>query len=83
MGQGPQASGEVCYRTAARAIAGQVSAGLSRCGIATHVRVHIRAEDLESPEPPMAAIAEAGKGFDWLAEEPDLYSNADLVERAS
>ena len=63
--------------------AGQVSAELSRRGIATHARVHVRVEVLESPEPPMAAIAEAGKGFDWLTEEPDLYSDADLVERAS
>ena len=31
----------------------------------------------------MAVIAEAGKAFDWLAEEPDLYSDADLTERAS
>jgi hypothetical protein len=23
----------------------------------------------------------AGRGFDWLADEPDLYSDADLVER--
>jgi hypothetical protein len=53
--------------------AGQVSAELSRRGIATHARVHVRVE----------VIAEAGKGFDWLAEEPDLYSDADLVERAS
>ena len=29
----------------------------------------------------MAAIAQAGKGFDWLADEPDL-PDADLVERA-
>jgi hypothetical protein len=30
----------------------------------------------------MAAIANAGKGFDWRAEEPDLYADADLVECA-
>jgi hypothetical protein len=28
----------------------------------------------------MAAIAHAGKGLDWLAEEPDHYSDVDLVE---
>ncbi len=27
----------------------------------------------------MTAIAEAGGAFDWLADEPDLYSDADLV----
>jgi hypothetical protein len=30
----------------------------------------------------MAAIAHAGKDFDWLAEEPELDSNADLIEAA-
>jgi hypothetical protein len=29
----------------------------------------------------MTAINAAGGAFDWLAEEPDLYSDADLVER--
>ncbi len=27
----------------------------------------------------MAAIAQAGGVFDWLAGEPDLYTDADLV----
>jgi hypothetical protein len=63
--------------------AGEVSAELSRRGVAAHVRVHVQVDVLESPEPPMAAIAEAGKGFDWLAEEPDLYTDADLVARTS
>jgi hypothetical protein len=30
---------------------------------------------------PMAALAEAGGAFDFLADEPDLYSDADIVER--
>jgi hypothetical protein len=63
--------------------AGQVSAELGRRGIAAHARVLVRVDVLESAEPPMAAIAEAGKAFDWLAEEPELYSDADLTERAS
>ena len=29
---------------------------------------------------PMAAIAQAGGAFDWLAEEPDLYTDADPVQ---
>ena len=28
----------------------------------------------------MAAIARAGDAFDWLANEPDLYTDADLVQ---
>jgi hypothetical protein len=62
--------------------AGQVSAELSRRGVASNVRVHALVEVVDDPELPMAAIAQAGKGFDWLADEPDLYSDADLVERA-
>ena len=27
-----------------------------------------------------ASMAEAGGVFDWLADEPDLYSDADLVQ---
>jgi hypothetical protein len=62
--------------------AGQVSAELARRGIDAHARVHVAVDVLDAPELPMAAIACAGKGFDWLAEEPDLYSGADLVERS-
>jgi hypothetical protein len=61
--------------------AGQVSAELTRRGIDARARVHVAVDVLDTPELPMAAIASAGKGFDWLAEEPDLYSDADLVER--
>ncbi len=61
--------------------AGQVSAELARRGIAAGTRVHVLVEVVgeESDAPPMAAIAEAGGAFDWLADEPDLYSDADLV----
>jgi hypothetical protein len=61
--------------------AGQVSAELARRGVAANARVHVLVEVMDA-EPPMAAIAQAGKGFDWLADEPELYSDADLVERA-
>lgn len=29
----------------------------------------------------MTAINAAGGAFNWLAEEPDFYSDADLIER--
>lgn len=61
--------------------AGQVSAELARRGVAANARVHVLVEVMDA-EPPMAAMAQAGKGFDWLADEPELYSDADLVERA-
>ena len=28
----------------------------------------------------LAAMAEAGGAFDWLADEPDLYSAADVIK---
>jgi hypothetical protein len=62
--------------------AGQISAELTRRGIDAHARVHVQVDVLDPAAPSMAAIASAGKGFDWLADEPDLYSDDDLVESA-
>ncbi len=61
--------------------AGQLSAELARHGIAANARVHVLVEvmDSEADALPMAAIAQAGGAFDWLADEPDLYTDADLV----
>ena len=62
--------------------AGQVSAELVRRGIAADARVHVLVEVRDAEELSPAAIAQAGGAFDWLADEPELYSDADLVERA-
>lgn len=62
--------------------AGEVSSELVRRGIAPHTRVHVRVEIVDAGELPMTTIAAAGKGLDWLADEPELYSDADLMERA-
>jgi hypothetical protein len=68
-------------RIALDAEAGQVSAELVRRGIAAGTRVHVLVEVVEAPDAlPMAAIAQAGGAFDWLADEPDLYTDADLAE---
>ena len=61
--------------------AGQVSAELVRRGIAADARVHVLVEVRDAEELSTAAIAQRG-AFDWLADEPELYSDADLVERA-
>ena len=68
-------------RIAFDAEAGQVSAELARRGIAADTRVHVVVEVVDAL--PMAVIAQAGGAFDWLAEGPDLYSDADLVAPAS
>ena len=63
--------------------AGQVSAELARRGIAAGSRVHVQVELVGGDTTdalPMAAIAQAGGAFDWLADEPELYSDADLVQ---
>lgn len=67
--------------------AGQVSAELERRGIDAARRVHVIVELADAPrsgdaELPMAALAQEGGAMDWLAAEPDLYSDADLIDRA-
>jgi hypothetical protein len=62
--------------------AGQLSAELARRGIPPHARVHVLVEVTSGGALPMAAIAQAGKSLDWLAEEPELYSDTDLIEPA-
>lgn len=61
--------------------AGQLSAELARRGVAADARVHVLVEvmDSEADALPMAAIAQAGGAFDWLADEPDLYTDVDLM----
>jgi len=59
--------------------AGQVSAELACRGVAAYARVHVLVEVVGEDALPMAAIAQAGGAFDWLAGEPDLYTDADLV----
>ncbi len=65
-------------RIALEATAGQVSTELARRGISAGTRVHVVVK-LAKEELPMAALTQAGGAFDWLAEEPDLYTDADLV----
>lgn len=62
--------------------AGDVSAELSRRGVAADTRVHVVIDILGTGALPMAAIAQAGKAFDWLDEEPDLYADSDLLKPA-
>ena len=61
----------------------QVSAELARRGIANDTRVHVLVEVRDAEEEfSTAVIAQAGGAFDWLADEPELYSDADLIQRA-
>jgi hypothetical protein len=61
--------------------AGDLAEELRRRGIRPSQRLRVVVESIEDDELPMTAINAAGGAFDWLAEEPDLYSDADLAER--
>lgn len=62
--------------------AGRVSEELARRGISAGTRVRVLAEVVEGDERlPMSALAHAGGAFAFLADEPDLYTDADAVER--
>ena len=61
--------------------ASQLSAELASRGIAADARLHVLVDvmDSEADTLPIATVAQAGGAFDWLADEPDLYTDADLV----
>jgi hypothetical protein len=61
--------------------AGRVTAELRRRGIPARQRLRVVVESVETDEPSITALNAAGGAFDWLAEEPELYSDADLIER--
>jgi hypothetical protein len=63
--------------------AGRVSDELAIRGIAANVRVRVAVEVLDEADLPMSALAQAGGAFAFLAEEPDLYTDADTIERNS
>jgi hypothetical protein len=58
--------------------AGEVSAELVRRGLTPETPVHVVVQ-VHEPDLPMARIAQAGGAFDWLHDEPELYSDADIL----
>lgn len=60
--------------------AGRLSSELVRRGIAADARVHVLVTMPDDEPLPMAALAQAGGAFDFLADEPDLYSDGDTIE---
>ena len=61
--------------------AGQVSTELAHRGIPANTRVHVLVEVPDGTDLPMTALAQAGGAFEFLAEEPDLYTDSDAIER--
>ena len=63
---------------------GQVSAELAGRGLAAETRVRVIVEVVDaSDDLPMTRIVEEGGAFDWLADEPDIYTDADVIAPAS
>lgn len=61
--------------------AGQVPDALRRLGITAKQRLLVIIETQDQDDLPLAAINASGGGFDWLADEPDIYDDGDLTER--
>jgi len=61
--------------------AGRLPDELRRRGIPAHQRIRVIVETVPTEELPMTELNAGGGAFDWLADEPDMYSDADIVER--
>jgi hypothetical protein len=61
--------------------AGQVQAEMARRGVQPRQRVRVVFETIGADDMPIAQMAEQGGAFDWLADEPDLYTVADIKKR--
>ncbi|MEI9965188.1 MAG: hypothetical protein WDM92_11265 [Caulobacteraceae bacterium] len=57
--------------------AGKLPSEIERRGIRASQRLRVVVETLND-ELPLAGIAEQGRAFDFLRDEPDLYTEADL-----
>jgi hypothetical protein len=60
--------------------AGLLSSELVRRGIAADARVHVLVTMPDDASLPMAELAQGGGAFEFLKEEPELYSDADTME---
>ena len=58
--------------------AGKLSGEIERRGIPARQRLHVVVETLND-DLPLAEMAVQGGAFQFLADEPDLYSETDIV----
>ena len=58
--------------------AGQVLAEMARRGIQPRQRVRVVFESVDDDNISLAALAEQGGAFDWLKDEPDIYTLEDI-----
>lgn len=60
--------------------AGEVPDALRRLGIQPKQRLRVIVETATEDDPPVTAMNANGGSFEWLKDEPELYSDSDLVE---
>jgi len=60
--------------------AGRIPGEIQRRGIPAQQRVRVVVETLDE-QLPLAKLADEGGAFKFLADEPDLYSEADIQRR--
>lgn len=58
----------------------QVFTEMARRGIKPRQRVRVVFEEMDE-DLPIARMAQEGGAFDWLKDEPDIYSLDDIKER--
>jgi len=58
----------------------QLADELLRRGVSGRMRIHAVIE-VRDDAPDMAVVAASGRSLDWLADEPELYTDADLLRR--
>ena len=59
----------------------QVFTEMTRRGIKPRQRVRVIIEEIDGDDLPIARIAQEGGAFDWLGDEPDIYTTDDIKER--
>ncbi len=61
--------------------AGKLAEELRKRGVEPSQRLRVIVETIENDDLPITAMNALGGAFGWLAEEPSLYSDIDLMER--
>jgi hypothetical protein len=57
-----------------------ISNEIERRGVKPDRRVRVVVETLQDDDLPLASMAEEGRAFAFLADEPELYSEADIKQ---
>jgi hypothetical protein len=61
--------------------AAKLSGEIERGGITPRQRLRVVVETMEASDLPLAKLAQEGGAFDFLADEPDVYTLSDVKRR--